>query len=125
MSAADKKGAANAAPAEEPAGDAPSTTAILPKEVIVHPLVLLSVTGTTWAPGMALVGLAPRRPCTVIEFADHYYRLVKDTPRRVVGVLLGETSKGRVDVTNSFAVPCEEDPKDPRVFFLDHDYLQT
>ena len=29
-----------------------------------------------------------------------------------------------VDVTNSFAVPCEEDPRDPRVFFLDHDYLE-
>jgi 26S proteasome regulatory subunit N8 len=30
-----------------------------------------------------------------------------------------------VDVTNSFAVPFEEDPKDQRVFFLDHDYLET
>jgi hypothetical protein len=48
------------------------------KEVVVHPLVLLSV-------------------------VDHYNRVAKDSRRRVVGVLLGETFKGRVDVTNSFA----------------------
>jgi 26S proteasome regulatory subunit N8 len=34
---------------------------------------------------------------------DHYNRVAKDSRRRVVGVLLGETFKGRVDVTNSFA----------------------
>ncbi len=48
------------------------------KDVIVHPLVLLSV-------------------------VDHYNRVAKDSKRRVVGVLLGETFKGRADVTNSFA----------------------
>ena len=48
--------------------------------VVVHPLVLLS--------------------CT-----DHYNRVARDTQnRRVVGLLLGESFKGRVDVTNSFAV---------------------
>ena len=68
--------------------------------VIIHPLVLLSAT-------------------------DHHHRIVKDlAKRRVVGVLLGEVYKGRVDVTNSFAVPWEEDPKDPSIFFLDHDYLE-
>ena len=69
--------------------------------VIVHPLVLLSVT-------------------------DHFYRVAKDSrDKRVVGVILGETFQGRVDVTNSFAVPFEEDARDPKVFFLDHDYLET
>jgi 26S proteasome regulatory subunit N8 len=48
------------------------------KEVVVHPLVLLSV-------------------------VDHYNRVAKDSKRRVVGVMLGESYKGRVDVTNSFA----------------------
>ena len=38
--------------------------------VVVHPLVLLSVT-------------------------DHYHRVAKDTRKRVVGVLLGEVYKGR------------------------------
>jgi len=46
--------------------------------VVVHPLVLLSV-------------------------VDHYTRVAKDSEKRVVGVLLGETHKGKVDVTNSYA----------------------
>ena len=46
--------------------------------VVVHPLVLLSV-------------------------VDHYNRVAKDTKKRVVGILLGETYKGRVDITNCFA----------------------
>lgn len=49
-----------------------------PDLVVVHPLVLLSV-------------------------VDHYNRVARDTKKRVVGVLLGETHKGRVDITNSFA----------------------
>lgn len=44
---------------------------------------------------------------------------------RVVGVLLGSSSKGTVDITNSFAVPFEEDVKNPGIFFLDHNYLDT
>jgi hypothetical protein len=47
-------------------------------QVVVHPLVLLSVT-------------------------DHYTRVAKDTNRRVVGVLLGEVFRGKVDITNSYA----------------------
>ena len=45
-------------------------TPLLPNEVIVHPLVLLSV-------------------------VDHYNRVAKDTRKRVVGVLLGESYKAR------------------------------
>jgi 26S proteasome regulatory subunit N8 len=49
------------------------------EQVVVHPLVLLSV-------------------------VDHYNRAAKDTrAKRAVGLLLGEVYKGRVDVTNSFA----------------------
>lgn len=47
-------------------------------QVVVHPLVLLSI-------------------------VDHYNRVAKDTRKRVIGVLLGETSRGRVDITNSYA----------------------
>lgn len=71
----------------------------LPHTVIVHPLVLLST-------------------------VDHYNRVAKDTRKRVVGVLLGESTKGRVDVTNSFAVPFDEDPKNSSVMYVDHDYLE-
>lgn len=67
-------------------------------EVIVHPLVLLSV-------------------------VDHYYRV--NTKKRVVGVLLGTINRGKVDVTNSFAVPFEEDSKDNKIWYLDHNYLES
>lgn len=65
--------------------------------VVVHPLVLLSV-------------------------VDHYTRVAKDTNKRVVGVLLGEVYKGKADVTNSYAVPFEEDPKDPSIWYIDRQY---
>lgn len=71
------------------------------KSVVVHPLVLLSVT-------------------------DHHNRVAKDVRgKRVVGVLLGEVSAGQVDITNSFALPFEEDARDGSIFFLDHDYLES
>ena len=46
-----------------------------PENVAVHPTVLLSV-------------------------VDHFYRLAKDTNRRVVGALLGEYSEDKVNITN-------------------------
>ena len=67
---------------------------------IVHPLVLLSV-------------------------VDHYNREAKDSKKRVVGALLGSRKGNIVDITNSFAVPFEEDLKNPSVWFLDHNYLET
>lgn len=69
-------------------------------EVIIHPLVLLSV-------------------------VDHYNRIAKDTRKRVVGVLLGSRTKDRIDITNSFAVPFEEDLNNPNVWFLDHNFLES
>ncbi|KAJ8443882.1 hypothetical protein Cgig2_032706 [Carnegiea gigantea] len=48
------------------------------EKVVVHPLVLLSI-------------------------VDHYNRVARDTKKRVVGVLLGSSFKGTVDVTNSYA----------------------
>merc|ERR1711934_756043 len=71
-----------------------------PTSVVVHPLVLLST-------------------------VDHYSRVAKDTRKRVVGVLLGESSKGSLDITNSFAVPFDEDDRNPGIWYLDHDFLDT
>lgn len=69
-------------------------------KVIVHPLVLLSV-------------------------VDHFNRMKKiGSVKRVVGVLLGSNRQGVLDVSNSFAVPFDEDQKDADVWFLDHDYLE-
>jgi len=71
-------------------------------KVVVHPLVLLSV-------------------------VDHFNRMGKiGNQKRVVGVLLGSwRPKGVLDVSNSFAVPFDEDEKDKTVWFLDHDYLEN
>ena len=49
-------------------------------KVVVHPMVLLSI-------------------------VDHYNRVARDTKKRVVGVLLGTSFRGTVDVTNSYAGP--------------------
>ena len=51
--------------------------------------------------------------------------LLQSSSLRCVGVLLGSSAKGTIDVTNSFAVPFEEDAKNPSIFFLDHNYLDT
>ncbi|KAI7880370.1 Mov34-domain-containing protein, partial [Lichtheimia hyalospora FSU 10163] len=78
----------------------PTTTTVSPSTTVqVHPLVLLSAT-------------------------DHYNRVAKDTKKRVVGVLLGQNKGKTVNVSNSFAVPFEEDEKDPSVWFLDHNYIE-
>uniref|UniRef100_A0A667X793 26S proteasome non-ATPase regulatory subunit 7 n=1 Tax=Myripristis murdjan TaxID=586833 RepID=A0A667X793_9TELE len=71
------------------------------ENVVVHPLVLLSV-------------------------VDHFNRIGKvGNQKRVVGVLLGSWQKKILDVSNSFAVPFDEDDKDDSVWFLDHDYLEN
>ena len=66
--------------------------------VVVHPLVLLSVT-------------------------DHASRMAIRARKRVVGVLLGQDMGKTINVANSFAVPFEEDENDPKTLFLDHDYI--
>jgi len=68
---------------------------------VVHPLVLLSV-------------------------VDHFSRMHKiGIGKRVVGCLLGALRDDVLDVSNSFALPFDEDDKDPSVWFLDHDYLEN
>ncbi|KAL4235362.1 26S proteasome non-ATPase regulatory subunit 7 [Mactra antiquata] len=70
-------------------------------KVVVHPLVLLSV-------------------------VDHFNRMGKvGNVKRTVGVLLGANRQGVLDVSNSYAVPFDEDAHDKSVWFLDHDYLES
>jgi 26S proteasome regulatory subunit N8 len=70
-------------------------------KVVVHPLVLLSV-------------------------VDHFTRMGKvGNMKRVVGILLGSNRNGVVDISNSFAVPFDEEEREENVWFLDHDYLET
>ncbi|XP_060602275.1 26S proteasome non-ATPase regulatory subunit 7-like [Ruditapes philippinarum] len=69
-------------------------------KVVVHPLVLLSV-------------------------VDHFNRMGKvGNVKRTVGILLGANRQGVLDVSNSYAVPFDEDAHDKSVWFLDHDYLE-
>uniref|UniRef100_G1SVT4 26S proteasome non-ATPase regulatory subunit 7 n=1 Tax=Oryctolagus cuniculus TaxID=9986 RepID=G1SVT4_RABIT len=84
-----------------PAGGCVAMPELAVQKVVVHPLVLLSV-------------------------VDHFNRIGKvGNQKRVVGVLLGSWQKKVLDVSNSFAVPFDEDDKDDSVWFLDHDYLEN
>ncbi|EMC96673.1 hypothetical protein BAUCODRAFT_34056 [Baudoinia panamericana UAMH 10762] len=64
-------------------------------------------------------------PLVLLSAADHYGRSAKGTRKRVVGVLLGQNDGKSVRVSNCFAVPFEEDDKDPSVWFLDHNYVES
>jgi len=72
-----------------------------PKEVKIHPLVLLSA-------------------------VDHYVRINNriSSGKRVVGILLGNRQGDALDINNSYAVPFEEDASDPSVWFLDGNFIQ-
>ncbi|MCJ1425915.1 proteasome regulatory particle subunit [Sticta canariensis] len=64
-------------------------------------------------------------PLVLLSAADHFGRSGKTLRKRVVGVLLGQNDGKNVRVSNSFAVPFEEDEKDPSVWFLDHNYVES
>ncbi|KAI9803948.1 MAG: proteasome regulatory particle subunit [Piccolia ochrophora] len=64
-------------------------------------------------------------PLVLLSAADHYGRSAKGSRKRVVGVLLGQNDGKNVRVSNSFAVPFEEDERDPSVWFLDHNYVES
>jgi 26S proteasome regulatory subunit N8 len=65
-------------------------------------------------------------PLVLLSVVDHFNRMGKiGNQKRVVGVLLGSwSSKNHLDVSNSFAVPFDEDEKDSTVWYLDHQYLE-
>jgi len=67
-------------------------------------------------------------PLVLLSAVDHFNRVGNVSRNaRVVGALLGATKiidgKRVLDVSNSFAVPFDEDSKDTSVWYLDHDYL--
>lgn len=64
-------------------------------------------------------------PLVLLSVVDHYNRSVKDTKKRVLGVLLGDSHGSSIRVANSFAVPFEEDDKKSSVWFLDHNYVEA
>ncbi|KAI5956311.1 RPN8 [Candida jiufengensis] len=64
-------------------------------------------------------------PLVLLSVVDHYNRVSKDSKKRVVGVVLGDNSTNTIKVTNSYAIPFEEDEKNPGVWFLDHNYIDA
>jgi 26S proteasome regulatory subunit N8 len=87
----------------------------------------MPTTTTTETISIVSQSLVSVAPLVLLSVCDHYDRTVKGTRKRVVGVLLGQNAgEGkRVRVSNSFAVPFEEDEKDPSVWFLDHNYVES
>lgn len=64
-------------------------------------------------------------PLVLLSVADHFDRVAKDSNKRVVGVLLGYNSFGTIKVTNSYAIPFEEDERNSSVWFLDHNFIES
>lgn len=65
------------------------------------------------SPQLGIIDEVTMHPLVLLSVADHYHRVARGTRKRVVGVLLGSVHKGKVDCTNSFAVPFEEDSRNP------------
>jgi len=64
-------------------------------------------------------------PLVLLSVVDHYDRVAKGSKKRAVGCILGyRTSKTSYAITNSFAVPFDEETMPPRTWFLDHNYLE-
>lgn len=73
-------------------------------------------------------------PLVLLSVVDHYERIVKavdssvvSSQKRVLGCILGDNAAGNntIRVTNSFAIPYEEDETDPDIWFLDHNYIDS
>ncbi|CAI5759903.1 unnamed protein product [Candida verbasci] len=65
-------------------------------------------------------------PLVLLSVVDHFNRVAKDTKKRVVGVILGDKSTSNtIKVTNSYAIPFEEDDKNTNVWFLDHNFIDS
>lgn len=72
-------------------------------------------------------------PLVLLSAVDHYERVAKTSNssvinknKRVAGVILGENINDKLfKVTNSFAIPFEEDEKNPNIWFLDHNYIES
>ena len=62
-------------------------------------------------------------PIVLLSIADHHYCVANNQNKRVIGILLGDVYKGQVNVLQCFAIPFEEDPNDPSVWFVDTNFI--
>jgi len=69
-------------------------------------------------------------PLVLLSLVDHYARVNDNvtTKKRVVGLLLGQYGRSKtqqiLDISNCFAIPFDEDPSDPNVWFFDTTYAE-
>ncbi|KAL0224119.1 hypothetical protein P9112_003509 [Eukaryota sp. TZLM1-RC] len=75
---------------------------------------------TSPSPSLAIV-----HPLVLLSVSDHHKRVSRGPKQRVCGLLLGTVNRGVVDITNCFAVPFEENPRDPKVWMFDHQFAET
>ena len=62
-------------------------------------------------------------PIALLSIVDHFERAIGGKKnKRVVGALLGENINGVYELTNPYALPFDENPKTPGVWFVDHVY---
>ncbi|KAL5606967.1 hypothetical protein BROUX41_003334 [Berkeleyomyces rouxiae] len=82
---------------------------------------------TTTSEALSLVSTSVSvAPMVLLSVVDHYNRAVAPGSRkRAVGALLGQNDGTTVRVSNSFAVPFEEDERNPDVWFLDHNFIES
>jgi len=75
--------------------------------------------------GLRLINPTVVHPLVLLSVADHHARSIsRSSTKRVVGVLLGQDNGKTVNVANSFGIPFEEDEKDSKTWFLDHNYIE-
>lgn len=64
-------------------------------------------------------------PLVLLSIADHHNRVTEDNvTKRVIGILLGDFYRGTINVLQCFAVPFEEDPNDPTVWYVDTNFIE-
>lgn len=65
-------------------------------------------------------------PIALLSVVDHFERTVGNKKnKRSVGIMLGENNNGVYEITNSYAIPYDEDPAQNGVFFVDHNYHEN
>jgi 26S proteasome regulatory subunit N8 len=68
------------------------------------------------------LNLAVVHPLVLLSVVDHFNRsnLKRKQKKRVIGALLGEISGSKVEVSNCYALPFDEEDKESNVWFVDH-----
>lgn len=64
-------------------------------------------------------------PLVLLSVLDHHKRTSTPDNKRCLGVILGDSSSSTVRINNCFALPFEEEEKNPDVWFLDHNYIEN